>query len=361
MSGVLDTAVTVVVFLLILVAIVLVHELGHFISARLAKVRVREFGIGFPPRARRLWNDGETDYTLNWLPIGGFVLMEGEDGDSDDPRSFSRQRLSTRVAILCAGVLMNFLLAVAIFSAIAFVFEPTAQVRVDSVAAGSPAATVGLQKGDIVTAVDGHVFPYFDNVAPTTYLRDRPNQKVVITVVRPGGKVEDITVTTRPTADISAGKGALGVSARIVLGQSIRRTPLEAISLGVRRTLEASVLVLGALRDLVASIASNPGGAPPVSGPIGIAQAVGTVRTQAPPVVLLWLIGLLSANLAIVNILPFPPLDGGRVAMALIRAVTRNRISVGLERTTYFVGFVLLFTFLIWVSYFDIVRRGAGI
>ena len=359
-NGLLDNAITVVVFLVILMVIVLVHEFGHFATARISGVRVHEFGVGFPPRARRLWSDGETEYTLNWLPIGGFVRLEGEDDESDDPRSFARQRLSVRIAILCAGVAMNFLLAVAIFTAIAFAFEPTAEVRVDAVSAGSPAATAGLQPSDVITAVDGRVFPYFDNVAPTTYLHDRPSTAVVLTVRGPDGVVRDVHLTTRDAADIAAGKGALGITARITLGDSVHRSPVEAVRLGVQRTVDASILVLGALRDLVQRVATNPGAAPPVSGPIGIAQAVGTVRTQAPPVVLLWLVGLLSANLAIINILPFPPLDGGKVAVQLIQAVTRNRISTNIERATYLIGFVLIFAFVIWVSYFDIVRHGAG-
>src|SRR5947209_11311471 len=106
-----QSAITVVLFLFILGALVVIHELGHFIVARLAGVRVLEFGIGFPPRARVLRSEGETLYTLNWLPIGGFVKLEGEDGGSDDPRAFSRAPLPIRLLILLAGVGMNFLIA----------------------------------------------------------------------------------------------------------------------------------------------------------------------------------------------------------------------------------------------------------
>ncbi len=128
-------------------------------------------------------------------------------------------------------------------------------------------------------------------------------------------------MTLRGAEDVAAGKGALGIGARFVLGDTVQRSPLDAIRIGAQRTVEACGMVLGALRDLVVSVVSDPGSAPPVSGPIGIAQAIGTVRTQAPPVVLFWLVAVLSANLAVVNILPFPPLDGGRVAVALIQAV----------------------------------------
>ena len=130
MSGIVDTAVTILLFFLILGALVVVHELGHFLTARLAKVRVLEFGIGFPPRAKVLRSSGETLYTLNWLPIGGFVKLEGEDGDdSGDPRSFSSQSLPIRLLILAAGVLMNLLSAFLIFFLIALLATPLVGLR----------------------------------------------------------------------------------------------------------------------------------------------------------------------------------------------------------------------------------------
>jgi len=361
MSDLLNTGITIVIFLAILVVLVLVHELGHFIVARLAGVRVLEFGIGFPPRARVLRNDGETDYTLNWLPIGGFVRMEGEETESDDPRAFINKPLRPRIVILIAGVAMNLALAAVIFAVIAFAFEPSTQTRVESVSAGSPAAAAGLQKGDVITKVDGIEFAYFDQ--PQTaieYVKARPGRPVTLTVQRASGGTVELHATLRDAAAIAAGQGALGITARVVLGPSISRDPIAAVRLGIGRTADACGLVLGALRDLVGNVVANPSAAPAVSGPIGIAQAVGTVRTEAPPVVLLWLVGLLSANLAIVNILPFPPLDGGRIAVALLRSGTRGRISVNLERTASLVGFALLFALLIWVSYFDIVGRGTG-
>ncbi len=360
MSDLLNTGITIVVFLAILVVLVLVHELGHFVAARLAGVRVLEFGIGFPPRARVLTNDGETDYTLNWLPIGGFVRMEGEETESDDPRAFVNKPLAPRVLILAAGVVMNLVLAGVIFALIAFAFEPSTQTRVESVQTGSPAAAAGLQAGDVITKVDGNEFAYFDNQAPTDYMKARPGQPVTLTVQRASGGTVELKATLRDAQAIAAGQGALGITARLVLGPSVPRDPVAAIQLGIGRTADACVLVLRALRDLVGNVVSNPSAAPAVSGPIGIAQAVGTVRTEAPPVVLLWLVGLLSANLAVVNILPFPPLDGGRIAVALLRSGTRGRVSLNLERAASLVGFALLFALLIWVSYFDIVGRGTG-
>ncbi len=360
MSGILNSGITIVLFLAILVVLVLVHEFGHFVVARLSGVRVHEFGIGFPPRAARLGSDGETEYTLNWLPIGGFVRLEGEDGDSDDPRSFTRKSFPVRAAILVAGVAMNLLLAFLIFTLIAAALEPNADARVESVVPGTPAAAIGLQPGDLITAVNGQSFPYFDAQAPTSYTLAHAGDRVTLTVRTMSGSVEQIPVTLQDQAAVNAGRGALGITARIVPGSIVQRSLPAAIGVGADRTLQACGMIVGALGQLVTSVASNPGAAPPVSGPIGIAEAVGTVRTEAPPVVMLWLIALLSANLAVVNVLPFPPLDGGRIVVSALQTATRNRISATLERATYFVGFMLLFGFLIWVSYFDLVRGGIG-
>ena len=150
--GIGNGLINVVLLLVILVVLVVLHEFGHFIVARKAGVKVHEFGIGFPPRARVLGSDGETTYTLNWLPIGGFVKLEGEEGDSDDPRSFVRQRLATRVTILLAGVAMNILIAFLIFTAIAGLADPVADVRIAQVQPDSPAASIGL----IGQCPDGH-------------------------------------------------------------------------------------------------------------------------------------------------------------------------------------------------------------
>ena len=360
MNVLLDNLVTLVTFLAILVGLVVAHEFGHFVMARLARVRVHEFGIGFPPRLKRLWSDGETVYTLNWLPIGGFVRLEGEDGDSDDPRSFIRQALPARVAILLAGVAMNVFLAFLIFVVIAAALEPTAQARIESVVPGSPAQAVGLVPGDVITGVDGRQFPYFDGQAPTNYTRDHAGQQVTLDVQLASGTSRQVPVQLRGPADVAAGRGALGITARIVLGPNVQRDLVTAIRVGADRTVQACTLILGALGDLVGAVARNPTAAPPVSGPIGIAEAVGTVRSEAPPVVLLWLIALLSANLAVVNALPLPPLDGGRVAVAILQAATRNRISANIERATYFIGFAVLFGILIYVSFFDLIRGGTG-
>ncbi len=327
--------VNIVLLLAILVVLVVIHELGHFVVARRAGVTVHEFGIGFPPRAKVLGTDSKgTTYTLNWLPIGGFVKLEGEDGgESDDPNAFSRRPLRTRLTILLAGVVMNLILAFVIFTGIAMFADPIAHVRIAEVQPNTPAASVGLvggvqtgtddegnpvydESGDVILAIDGRRFPVFDSVESPTpslaYLRAHAGEQVTLTVRSADGTVREVPVTLRIP---EPGQGALGIVVHPALVQEeVSHGPVEALVIGAQRTFEAATLVLRGLGDLVTNL-----GNPQVSGPVGIVDTIGQVRAIGAPVFLIYLIGLLSANLAIVNALPFPPLDGGRVAVALIQ------------------------------------------
>jgi regulator of sigma E protease len=139
-------------------------------------------------------------------------------------------------------------------------------------------------------------------------------------------------------------------------GPPIRHDPGTAVQKGVARTGQALGLVVGALGTLAGSVATDPTQAPPVSGPVGIVFTVGALLQSYPPVFILWMSGLLSANLALINILPLPPLDGGRIAVNVLQAALGNRISGSIERFAYFFGFVLLIGFLLWVTYFDVLR-----
>jgi regulator of sigma E protease len=372
-----DSLLDIVILLAILVGLVLVHELGHFVMARRAGVKVHEFGIGFPPRAAILHRGPETIYSLNWLPIGGFVRLEGEDGESVDPRAFVNQRLRTRLGILFAGVAINFLLAWVIFSGIALFADPVMNVRIGTVTPDSPAAAAGLvgsdigyvpgtgveyddSVGDVILGVDGHRFPVFDGVGapvegavrppPLQYLADRPGQTVVLSVRHSDGTVENIEATLRPADEIER-QGALGVRILELPQEDITHGPVEAVVIGFTRTIEASTLILRGVAELVTNLAN-----PPVAGPVGIVGIVGEVRAELPPVFLVWLIGLLSANLAVINALPFPPMDGGRVAIALLKAASRDRISPATERAVYLTGFALLMALLVWVTAQDIGR-----
>jgi len=362
-TGFIQSIITIVMFIVILGGLVIIHELGHFVTARLARVRVLEFGIGFPPRAKVMRSKGETLYTLNWLPIGGFVKLEGEDGnDAADPRSFASQRYLTKMLILVAGVAMNVFLAFAIFIGIALYGDPTIGFKVGGVQPDSPAATAGIQAGDVVVSIDGQYYGAFSGTSLLVGLRDKAGETVTLGIERPDGTVDQVTTTLRPKAEIDKEHGALGIAGAggTTTSTRIHYSVVEAIQIGAQRTVDALGLIVGGLGSLADAIVNRPTEPPPVQGPVGIATQIGDVFWQLGPIITLYVVGILSANLAVVNILPFPPLDGGRMLMITLKRFLGPRISLQAEQLTYMVGFVFLFAFLIWITGFDIVRGLGG-
>lgn len=358
--NILQPIVTIVLFFLILGALVVIHELGHFIAARVAGVRVLEFGIGFPPRAKVLRSKGETLYTLNWLPIGGFVKLEGEDGDNaTDPRAFSSKSLPVRLGILVSGVVMNVLLAFVIFTGIVWLASPQVGAKFAEVQAGSPAAAAGLQPGETIVAVNGDRFQFFIQPSLVEVLRANAGQSVTLTVLGADGATREVTTTLRDPSQIDADHGALGiVGIESALDGATTSNDLgTAIKFGWEQTVAAMGIIVGGLASLFGGLVTNPTAAPEgAAGPIGIAVTIGDFFFRFGPIVTLYVAGILSANLAVVNILPFPPLDGGRMLMITLKRIFGSRISLRAEQMTYLVGFVFLFTFLIWVSGFDVIR-----
>jgi len=415
-----DALINLVILLTLLTVLVLLHELGHFVAARRAGVTVHEFGIGFPPRARVLFKRGDTTYTLNWLPIGGFVRMEGEerspaDGTPDeeepqlapdrtdevesvDPHAFVNQSLGTRLRILFAGVAVNFVLAWVIFTLIALVAQPIWKVRIADVLPDSPAAAAGIvggafletrtleyidadgsaqtgdfdffdDSGDAIVAINGQSFPVFDDmargeaaagsdIAPIQFLRDHPGETVVITIERADGTTEDVEATLRSAEAIAANQGALGFQPQGRLEFDSQQNGLvESAVIGLERTVETSTLILRAVGNIFVGLFSGSGEAiKDVAGPVGMVGVIGDVRTSLPPVFLLWFAGLISANLAVINLLPIPPLDGSRMVMAIVQRLSGNRVSATTERLVYFTGWVALMVFLVVVTFSDIQR-----
>ena len=377
-----QVAITIVLALVILGVLILLHEVGHFVTARLFGMRVHEFAIGMGPRARVLRSKGETLYSLRWLPIGGYVLLEGEDGDSDDPRSFAVASLPKKLVVLLAGVGMNLLLAFGIFTAIAWFASPIAGARFWEVEAGSPAAAAGLQPGDAIVSVNGQEFDIFSSQDVLGAIRADAGTTVTLGIQRDGARLA-VPVTLRSAGQVDATHGTLGISGRtkpfeeMYPGNYDGRPLGDAIALGADQTGRAFGMVWSGLGQLVSSMVSHPTEAPPVSGPIGIVSIVGQVFWQAGPIMTLYLAALLSANLALMNALPIPALDGGRVFILLLKALlTRGRrglrrvgirvaapsaeTAITAERLTYLVGFVLLFGLILWISVFDVVRLGGG-
>jgi regulator of sigma E protease len=349
---------------LILIPLVLIHETGHFIMARLARIRVLEFGLGFPPRVRVLGHDHETEYTLNYLPIGGFVRLEGEETDSDDPRAFTNASLPKQVIVLAAGVAMNLFVAVFIFFIVAWAFNPVLQTTITGVAADSPAATAGLQPGDSILSIDGRSyarpsvleFTSADFTDPWRQdLLSHAGKTVSLVIADSNGNQRTVSVALRvPTAEKA---GALGVS----MGGSYVTTPgdpVTAAGLAVGGTGRAMNLILGAVGDIGKQIATNPSQAPPgVQGPVGIAADISSVLTQPNAfMILLLLAGVISANLALVNVLPLPVLDGGKIVIMVLKRVFGAKGVGAFEAFAYVASFALLIAFMGWITFFDILR-----
>jgi regulator of sigma E protease len=347
----------------ILIPLVLLHELGHFIMARLAGIRVLEFGLGFPPRAKVLGHDHETEYTLNYLPIGGFVRLEGEETDSDDPRAFTNASLPKQLIVLAAGVGMNLLLAAFLFFVVAWAFNPVVQPTISSVQANSPAASIGLQSGDSIVSIDGRTYARasvldFSTTDSTQAWRQdllaHGGQTVHLLVADAAGNQRSLTVTLRvPTAD----QGALGV----VMGSTLVTTPgdpVGAAGLAVGATGRAMNLILGAVGDIGKQLVTNPAQAPAgVQGPVGIATDIGHVVEQPNALMILLLFAaVISANLALVNVLPLPVLDGGKMVIMVVKKIFGARGVSAFEAFAYVASFGLLLAFMGWITFFDILR-----
>jgi regulator of sigma E protease len=369
LDGVLFWAKAIPLLLLILVPLVLVHEFGHFITARLVRIRVLEFGLGFPPRAKVLGHDHETEYTLNWLPIGGFVRLEGEEADSDDPRSFVAASLKKQLLVLVAGVTMNVLTAVVLLFIVAWAFNPIVAPTITSVVKDSPAAAVNLQPGDRLVSLNGKTYDNpsaleFSQIGNgsdasdqwrTDLLADQ-GKTVTLVVADSSARERTVVVTLRVPQN---GNGALGVG----VGSSMVTTsgnPVQAAGLAVDGTRRAMSLIVVALGDLVGQIATHPTSAPTgVSGPVGIASTVGTASSEPNALMLMLLIAaVISANLALVNVLPFPPLDGGKMVIMIIKRVVGAKGVGKVEQFAYLAGFAFLMAFIAWISFFDIIRAG---
>ncbi|MDP9250689.1 MAG: RIP metalloprotease [Chloroflexota bacterium] len=371
-----DVAGTILAFLGVLVVLVLVHELGHFIAAKRAGITVQEFGIGFPPRIWSFTWRG-TRYSVNWIPLGGFVKMLGEDGESEAEKmrqrglseaavdkamagAFNRKPVWVRFLVLLAGVAMNFLLAAVLFALAFSVPQPKAvpPLTVTAIQPGSPAADLQkrkeLLKGDLIVGADGKHFTSAD--ALIGYIAAMAGNTVTLNLER-GGVTHDVSVTPRPPSKVPAGQGAVGFGLRstIVMAPARASGPIQAIGQGFTETFTIAAQIPGGLGRAVAGLIGlvpNDGGA---MGPIGIAQVTGQVL-QEPLYTQLYWVGLLSVNLAVLNILPFPPLDGGRLAVVGIEALRRRRLSAQREALIYFTGFMVLMALVILITIQDIGR-----
>lgn len=363
--------VTIVVFLLVLTVLVLIHEFGHFTMARLIGVKVEEFGLGLPPRiaGKKI---GSTIYSLNWLPIGGFVRLAGEDSETEQAERNNKHReqyfwarsKKERAAILVAGVFMNFFLAVVItgFLLVHGVQEPTGYVKVVRVVDGTPAAVAGLRVNDLITQVsratpDGVQILSMkttDDLISLSHLY--AGQPLTIRVTR--GQGTPVFVTVIPRANPPKGQGPMGIAILpdlTVRHYSLAEAPGKAVLINVDRAGQ----MVSSLGTMVARLATLRNPQAEVAGPIGIAQVTGQAVKFGWEAVL-ELASIISLNLAILNILPIPALDGGRLAFVILEKILRKRVNPVFERNAHQIGMVILLILIVLVSINDIIRIAHG-
>lgn len=362
--------ITILVFFIILSVLVLVHEAGHFISAKLFGIKVEEFGFGLPPRAFGI-KRGETIYSINWLPIGGFVKLYGEDEagsgsiklpsgkkpSKDLDRAFFSRPVWQRATVVFAGVFMNFVLAVAIISylfSVVGVPTPGTKVTVDTVVKNSPADKAGLKKGDIIEQVSGKEIKSVEEVIASTKLK--LGSQVELKVKTTNGKEETLTITPRKTYPANEGPMGIAISGNVI----VKKYPwFEAPFVGVREALNESGLIVKGLASIVVQLATKGSLPSDVAGPVGIAELTGTVVSIGPYAVLSF-VSLLSLNLAIINILPIPALDGGRLFFILFEAITRRKVNPNLESYAHTIGMALLLLLIALITIHDLIRIFTG-
>ncbi len=348
--------VSIFVFLLVLSILVIVHEFGHFIMARRAGVWVEEFGFGLPPR---LFGKqfGETLFSVNALPFGGFVKLHGEqeeEGVTDPKRAFLNKNKRTRISVIVAGVVMNFILAIVAF-AIVYSFsgipKDTHKLKIVDVSAGSPAQVSGLIVGDIVTKVGKDSVDSVDSFI--SKVNDQKGKNVSFEIVRNGNTLK---LQIKPRENPPAGEGALGVTITTteIYYPPVWQRPFYGIYYGFKEAVFWGQTIALGLWTLVAELFKGhvPQG---VSGPVGI-FAVTSEAAKSGILNLINFVGILSVNLAILNILPFPALDGGRLLFIGIEAVLGRKVLPKVESITHSIGMIILLILLAAITFHDVAR-----
>ena len=379
--------ITIVIFILVLVVLIVVHELGHFIVAKLTGMRVDEFGLGYPPRIAG-FRYGETEYTLNALPFGGFVRIFGEDdpelSDTEsavddgndasasvpvaDPRAFASRPKWAQATTLVAGIIMNLLLAYVLITITLAMNPPRAldtsevstaknvHLVVADVLSGSPADKAGIKEGDALVSISGNGAPFtsLDGTQFANYIStDTTKQPLTFNLERNG---TPIAITTTPVQGVipseptRAGLG-LAVAPVGVVALSLLHAPIEGAALTAEVTKETAV----GLVKFFGSFFTFRANLSDVSGPVGIASTVGNAAHQGLAA-LLSISAIISINLAVINLLPIPALDGGRLLFVIIEAITRRPIKSSVAQTVNTIGFGLIILLMIVVTGHDLYK-----
>lgn len=327
---------TLIYAIILFVLLIFPHELGHFLVAKAVGVKVNEFSFGMGPAIYQK-QKGETLYSIRIIPIGGYCAMEGENGDSDDERSFSRKPAWAKLSVLLAGAGMNILIAIIVLSLMMGIIGTPTTV-VDQVKEGSPAYAAGIQTGDKIVEINHKEIKEWKDVA-TIISEEKTNTEVIL-----HRDDREIAVNVTPT-EAEDGRMVIGVVAKN------SHNVFTAISNGFKGTWNMTKGIFSSFKMLI----SGDAPASDIAGPIGIITMVNDTN-QYGLYYFGFLIALISLNLAIINLLPFPALDGGRILFVFIRAITGKKITDEMEGKVHMIGMMLLIALLVFATWNDIAR-----
>lgn len=358
---------TLLLVIVILVFLIVTHELGHFIAAKIFRVRVDEFGLGYPPRAFLLGKFGETEYTLNWVPFGGFVRLYGEDADARGRGSFIMAKRWKQMIILVAGVTMNALVAWGLFALAlhagiprvvpdSLAGTPGAHLLVSDVVAGSPANAAGIAAGDTIAGVGDAAGVSISTLTPESvadFVKVRGGKKIVITLIHDGATSTISVIPANAVIPGQAATPALGVGLVEVTGIALGWG--QSIVEGFSNTISAFETVVSSLWQLLASVFQGAPDLQDIVGPVGLVSVVGGAAQNGAGEVLA-LAGFIAVNLAIINLIPIPALDGGRLVIVFFELVTRRQAPRLVIQILNTIGIAIIILLMITVTYHDIAR-----
>lgn len=348
--------ITLISFIILLGVLIFVHELGHFLAARMAGVGVLKFSLGFGPKifGKKI---GETEYVLSWIPLGGFVKLLGESGNEelspeDEKRSFCKQSVWKRILIVLAGPSFNFFLAIIIFTVVLIYGLPNLTSDVGEVQKGGAAYEAGMQNGDKIISMNGIKIEFWEDIR---VIIAETKEKQIEVVVERGKDNKILMIKPR----LSKSKNIFGedVSAYLIgilpsqKTMIERRNPWDAILSSVSKTWEISKLTVLSVVKMIEGVLSPR----TLGGPIFIAQVAGAqVKEGMIPFILF--MAVLSINLGVINLFPIPVLDGGHIFFYLIEVVMRREVSVKVREWSQQIGFVFLLMLMLFVIFIDIER-----
>ena len=360
-----------ILFLIILSVLIISHEFGHFIVAKRSGMRVDEFGIGFPPRIFS-YKGKETTYVLNLIPFGGYVKIYGEDGLSgkgddrgeDTSRSFTSKPLFLQGLVIVAGVLFNFLFAWVLLSMGYMVGFPASategtsvtnpRVMITHIVENSPAYDSPLRLGDVMIGISSggiRIAPK-DADEAITAIQGAEGNTILLELER---NTEQFSVELPLVEGIVQGKRAVGISIDTI--GLLKLSPPHAFLRGLERTFEMILLTVTGIATLIGDAVTGEASLDAVAGPVGIYKLVGEA-SDLGIVYLLAFTAIISVSLGVINLVPFPALDGGRLLFLIIESIKGSPIRPGIANTINYVGFVVLIGLMLFISYFDLLKIG---